>query len=539
MGGAEPDTIPARFAAVVAEDPDRTAIHYFGHDVSLRALDRWADAVATGLHEAGLRPGDRLAIMLQNVPEYVAAVLAAWRLGAVVVPLNPMYTARELTTVIGDCGARVLVCHPATAGAGLGHLALDLIVVTDGWTLARRREPRLSRPGPASEPYAGPARLVAFEELAATDPAGHRFQVRPGDLAILPYTSGTTGPPKGARVTHGNAFHQACLFRDWFGLGGRDALLAVSPLSHITGLIAHLGVCLVTPMPLVLAYRFHPEVMAELCAERSCTVAVGAITIFTAFLGTAAVRPESLRSLRHVVSGGAPVPRAVVEAFRERFGISIVPTYGLTETTSSSHLVPVGVEPAVDPASGAPAVGVPVTGARTRIVDPAGRVLGPGEAGEIELSGPGVVDGYWARPEESAAVIRDGWLRTGDVGFQDADGWLFVVDRLKDMIIASGFKIWPREVEDVLYEHPTVRECAVIGVPDDYRGETVAAFVSLREGARATPEELIEHCRARMAAYKYPRVIHLLDGLPKTTSGKVLRRELRALATRDTSLGET
>ncbi|GAA0964947.1 AMP-binding protein [Acrocarpospora macrocephala] len=524
-------TIPSSFAAALKAAPDRTAVHYFGRDVSLRSLDRWADAIATGLQDGGVRKGDRVAIMLQNVPEYVASVIATWKLGAVVVPLNPMYTARELTAVIDDCGARVLICHPSTADAGLSRLALDLIVVTEGWGLAQRREPRLSLPGPVSEPYAGRARLVGLDELTATvDARVHEFRIRPGDLAILPYTSGTTGPPKGARVTHAGAFHQACLFRDWFDLGASDSVLAVSPLGHITGLIAHVGVCLVTPMPLVLGYRFHPEVMAELCEDRSCTFTVGAITVFTSFLRTPAVRPESLRSLRQVVSGGAPVPRAVVESFRERFGISITPTYGLTETTSSSHLVPAGVDPAVDPGSGTLSVGVPVTGVSVKVVDKAGLALGPGEPGEIEISGPGVVDGYWAKPVESAAAIRAGWLRTGDVGFVDENGWLFVVDRLKDMIIASGFKVWPREVEDVLYEHPAVHECAVIGVPDPYRGETVAAFVSLKPGVSAAPDELVEHCRARMAAYKYPRVIHLLDDLPKTTSGKVLRRELRALA---------
>ena len=232
-------------------------------------------------------------------------------------------------------------------------------------------------------------------------------------------------------------------------------------------------------------------------------------------------------SLRTIVSGGAPIAPATVEAFEERFGVYIHNIYGLTETTSPSHCVPIGTRAPVDPTSGALSVGVPVYGTVVRVVGEDGGDVAPGEIGELVTSGPQVVPGYWGRPEESERAIPGGALHTGDVGFMDADGWFYVVDRKKDQINAAGFKVWPREVEDVLYGHPAVREAAVVGVPDAYRGETVKAYVSLRPGEDVEADELIAFCREHMAAYKYPRQIEFVDELPRTASGKVLRRVLR------------
>ena len=233
-------------------------------------------------------------------------------------------------------------------------------------------------------------------------------------------------------------------------------------------------------------------------------------------------------SLRTIVSGGAPIAPATVEAFERRFGVYIHNIYGLTETTSPSHCTPIGTRAPVDPTSGALSVGVPIYGTVVRVVDEDGRELPAGEVGELVTSGPQVVPGYWGRPDETERAIPGGALHTGDVGFMDADGWFYVVDRKKDQINAAGYKVWPREVEDVLYGHPAVREVAVVGVADAYRGETVKAFVSLRAGERVEADELIAFCRERMAAYKYPRQIEFVDELPRTASGKVLRRVLRA-----------
>jgi long-chain acyl-CoA synthetase len=354
-------------------------------------------------------------------------------------------------------------------------------------------------------------------------------------VAFLVYTSGTTGPPKGAMNTHRNVVYNAEVYRRWVGLTPDDVVLAVAPLFHVTGLVAHLAVALLLPMPLVLGYRFDAAVMAELAERHRATWAMGSITAFIALMNNPDAVKRDLSSMTKVGSGGAPIAPSTVEQFERAFGAYIHNIYGLTETTSPSHGVPWGRRAPVDPTSGALSVGVPVCGYTVRIVDEERNELPVGEVGELVTEGPGVVSGYWNKPEESANALPQGRLHTGDVGFMDSDGWFYLVDRQKDMIVASGYKVWPREVEDVLYQHPAVRETGVVGVPDSYRGETVKAFVSLKAGAGVEPEELIAFCKERMAAYKYPRQVEIVDEIPKTVTGKVLRRELRNQASSSSS----
>lgn len=277
----------------------------------------------------------------------------------------------------------------------------------------------------------------------------------------------------------------------------------------------------------MLAQRFCPIVAARLTAHHSATVTIAAITAYVAIANDPAAREYDLTSLRHTYSGGAPIAPTTVADIRAATGMLIRPVYGLTETTGPTHLCPPDADPPVHAGTRALSVGTAATGTKFRILNEAGEPVPTGEPGEVAISGPQVVPGYWERPEETRSAIRDGELWTGDIGVVDDEGWLYLVDRSKDMIIASGFKVWPREVEDVLYEHGSVREAAVVGVPDSYRGETVWAYVSLKVGCRAEPRDLEEHCRSRLAAYKYPRVVHIVDDLPKTPTGKILRRELR------------
>jgi long-chain acyl-CoA synthetase len=354
-----------------------------------------------------------------------------------------------------------------------------------------------------------------------------RPALQSSDVALLTYTSGTTGPPKGAMTTHGNAVFNAQTFRDWVGLNGDDVVLGVAPLFHITGLIAHIAVSLLIGAPLVLTYRFDVSEVLRTVRDERATFMVGSITVFIALMNAADGDPDALTSLRAIYSGGAPIAPATARAFQQRFRIYLHNIYGLTETTSPAMSVPFGVEAPVDPVSGALAVGIPVFDTTVRILDEAGAPCAPGTIGEIAVSGPQVCAGYWRKPAETAQAFVAGELRTGDVGFMDEHGWFYLVDRKKDQINAGGYKVWPREVEDVLYEHPAVREAAVVGVTDDYRGETVKAYVSLVPGADATAQELIAFARERMAAYKYPRLLELVDDIPKTTSGKLLRRALR------------
>ena len=278
---------------------------------------------------------------------------------------------------------------------------------------------------------------------------------------------------------------------------------------------------------MVLAYRFDPTETLRLIEKHRTTITVAAITAYLAMQRDDALERYDISSLTKAYSGGAPIPPATVDEFRARTGIGLRSAYGLTETTSPSHLTPLGKHPPTDETTGALAVGIPVFNTGSRILDEDGRALPPGEVGEVVISGPQVIPGYWEQPEETANAIRDGELFTGDVGKVDDEGWLYIVDRKKDLINAAGYKIWPREVEDVLYQHPAVYEAAVVGAPDEYRGETVHAFISLKPGVGVDPDELIAFCREEMAAYKVPRVVEIVDEIPKTTSGKILRRELR------------
>jgi long-chain acyl-CoA synthetase len=502
----EPDHPSAlgMFAATARRAPDAVAIQYRDSALTFAGLDERSGAFAAALAQRGVARGDRVALYLQNVPEFVVAVVAAWKLGAIAVSVNPMLKEREVRTLLDDCEPVALVtldslweevARDAVAGTSVR------VVVTEGQVDELARE------------HAG---------QAPPDPG-----LGPDDIAFLTYTSGTTGPPKGAMNTHGNVVFSSQTYRDWVGVGGDDVILGVAPLFHITGLIAHVGLSLLTGAPLVLDHRFDALRALELIERHQVTFTTGAITVFIALMDAPEAGERDTSSLRTIVSGGAPIAPATVEAFEERFGTYIHNIYGLTETTSPSHCVPMGTRAPVDPTSGALSVGVPVYGTVVRVVGEDGRDLPAGEVGEIVTSGPQVVPGYWGRPEESERAIPGGALHTGDVGFMDADGWFYVVDRKKDQINAAGYKVWPREVEDVLYGHPAVREAAVVGVPDAYRGETVKAFVSLRPGERADADELIAFCRERMAAYKYPRVVELVDDLPRTASGKVLRRVLR------------
>ncbi len=518
------------FRASVSRNPDGDIIRYFGGRITARELDELSDAFAVALAGLGVRAGDRVALYLQNVPQFVIAMLATWKAGGIAVPVNPMYRARELDAVLRDSGARVLVClqslHRDVARSVVDDAGQDTIVVTTSELDYRARDDQRVFAGIEPLDCDGAHDLAALIER-------HRGQVPadvsfgPSDIAFLTYTSGTTGPPKGATNTHGNVVFNSQAYRQWCRLGPDDVVLGVAPLFHITGLIAHVTLSLLLGAPLVLAYRFEPSVMMETIRDERPTFTIGSITVFIALMNAPNADRDALASLTKTWSGGAPIPPSAVKAFQAQFGQYIHNAYGLTETTSPSHLVPFDAVAPVDDISGALSVGVPVYNTVVRIVGDDGQDLPPGEVGEIVTSGPMVVSGYWNKPEETEHALPGGALHTGDVGYMDAAGWFYIVDRKKDQINAGGYKVWPREVEDVLYQHEAVREAAVVGVPDAYRGETVKAYVSLRPGQTATAEELIAFCRQQMAAYKYPRQVEFLDELPKTVSGKLLRRELR------------
>lgn len=508
------------------------AVHHFGATLSFADIDAAASSLASALSGRGVRPGHRVAIYLQNDPQWLVSLLACWKAGAVPVAVNPMLRSRELRHILTDSGATAVVCldslYPAAretmAAAGIGTVItthpLDM-------TPAARVPDSIAANIAARQSFSDAMdwhRIVGPQTAAPTAP-------RPAaaELGALMYTSGTTGRQKGAMNTHGAMMHSATVYCRWWDLQPqRDVIIGLAPIFHITGLIAGLGVHIVSGAPVVLMHRFDAEhTLTEIATWRG-TFMIGASTAFIALTNHPALARVDVTSLTKTPSGGAAVSQALIDKVHAAAGWTLRGAYGMTETNSPTHLGPVGVDPPTDPESGATSVGVPVPGADVRIVDISdGRVLPPGETGEIVVSGPMVVPGYWQLPQESAHAVRAGWLHTGDIGRMTPDGWLFVVDRLKDVINAGGYKVFPRDVEDVLYEHPAVLEASVVGVPDEYRGETVKAFVSLVRGATTTPEELVVFCRERMAAYKYPRSVVVLDELPKNAAGKLLRRELR------------
>ncbi|MFH9863410.1 class I adenylate-forming enzyme family protein [Streptomyces sp. NPDC017202] len=512
-----------------AEAPDRAFLTYFDGRLTYREADELSDSVAGHLAARGLERGDRVAVLLQNSPHFVLAVLGAWKAGATVVPVNPMYKSGEVAHVLRDGEVAALICADRAWESYLRATAADSpvrIVLTACELDFQTR---------------GDTRVLGFErlpqapdadDLTAVARAGHPAPAdrdpAAADTALISYTSGTSGTPKGATNTHANIMYNAERQRTGLHLPEAPVYHALAPLFHITGMVCQLGACLDSAGTLVLTYRFEAGVVLEAFAEHRPHYTVGPSTAFMALAAHPAVTREHFSSFVNISSGGAPLPPALVEKFRAGFGPYIRNGYGLTECTAPCASVPPHREAPVDPASGTLAVGVPGPDTVVRIVDDQGAEVPFGEQGEIVVRGPQVVPGYWRRPDATAETFPDGELRTGDIGFMDEQGWLYVVDRKKDMINASGFKVWPREVEDVLYTHPAVREAAVVGVPDGYRGETVKAYISLRPGAGTDPGELAAYCKERLAAYKYPRQVEILPDLPKTASGKILRRELRS-----------
>ncbi|MDQ3945030.1 MAG: AMP-binding protein [Actinomycetota bacterium] len=515
--------------------PDRPLVHYFGNAITVSEVDRLTDALAVGLRDLGIGVGDRVAVYLQNIPQFLLAQLSIWKAGAIMVSVNPMLKEKELELMLTDSGASALVCleslYGQVAAGVVGKTDVKAVITTSELDLAGDTSSALLA-GVKRERHEGThdlLELIRRHEGGRPEPV----QLDSDTVAVLTYTSGTTGPPKGAMNTHGNMVFNAQTYRDWMYLDDDDVVLAVAPLFHVTGLIGHVAVAMLVPMPMVLTYRFDAATVLEAIERHRATFTVGSITVFIALMNDPAAKEHDVSSLTKVYSGGAPIAPPTVEAFEEQFGAYIHNIYGLTETTSPSHAVPFHRRAPVDPNSGALSVGVPVFNTIVKVVGEDGKEVPAGEIGEFVTIGPEVVPGYWQKPEETEHAIPGGELHTGDVGFMDEEGWFYVVDRKKDMINVSGYKVWPRDVEDALYGHPAVREAAVVGVPDPYRGETVKAYVSLKAGHTVEEAELIAFCKERMAAYKYPRQIELIDELPKTVTGKILRRELRDQAIKE------
>ena len=445
-------------------------------------------AVAAVFATAGLRRGDVLAIMLPNRVELVTSMFAAWRLGAAVTPVNPALTAQEARYQVADAGATLVVADDP--GAAL---------LTDG-----------------------PYRIIGLDEVTAPPrPAAPPALVTdPEALALLIYTSGTTGRPKGVMLDHANVSATARIIIDWFEMTAGTRSLLVLPLFHVNGIMVSVVSPLLAGGSAVIAERFQAATFWTTVEQARPTFFSAVPTIY-AMLTSRPGAPPDTRSLRFVICGAAPMPRELIGEFEERFGVPVVEGYGLSECTVCCTANPLhGLRKAGS-------VGRPMPGIDVGVVNEADQLLPAGQAGEVVVRGPNVMRGYLGRPEESAQTLREGWLHTGDVGRFDEDGYLSLVDRVKDLIIRGGENIYPKEIEDVLYTHPAVLEAAVVGQQDDVFGEQPVAFVALRNGFDAVPEDFIEHCRQSLARYKMPREVFIEQTLPKNALGKIAKPVLR------------
>jgi long-chain acyl-CoA synthetase len=507
--------------------PRRVALEFLGRSLTYRELWREVEAFAKGLQEAGLRPGDRVAIMLPNSPQFVIAFYGTLLAGGVGVNVNPMYTPRELRHQLQDAGVQALVILDQLLSRYQevkAEVPVRLLVRTgiqDYLPFPKNLlyPLMLRRKGQAPKALEGiPWR--AFLKRGRPEPVA----VDLDDLALLQYTGGTTGLAKGAMLTHRNLSSNALQVRAWIPdfREGEEVVLGAIPFFHVYGMTVAMNLALLGAAKLVLLPRPEIGPIVEAIEKHRVTLFPGVPTLYVAFNNFPGIEKRDLKSVRACISGSAPLPLEVAERFEKLTGAKLVEGYGLTEASPVTHCNPLYGERRLG------SVGLPLPGVDAKVVDEEGKEVPLGEVGELIVKGPNVMKGYWNRPDETQKALKDGWLFTGDLARMDQDGYFYIVDRKKDMIIAGGYNIYPREVEEVLYGHEAVQEAAVVGVPDPYRGETVAAFIVLKEAYRGkvTEKDIEAFCRANLAAYKVPRIIQFREGLPKSSVGKILKREL-------------
>jgi fatty-acyl-CoA synthase len=508
-------------ARCAAQHPERAAIHYYGSEITYGELKRDADALAGYLQQrCGVRRGDRVLLYLQNSPQFIIAYYAVMRADAVVVPINPMNLADELRHYIEDAGTTV-----AIAGQELEERVAAQSALRHAIYAAYSDYVRSATDLPLPDFVRAPARSRSWQDALGAGLAPGPHQAQSEDLAVMPYTSGTTGKPKGCMHTHSSVQATTIAYLQWRGSGDGAVVLSPLPMFHVTGMQAGMNGPLCKGATLVVMSRWDRDCAARLIERRRVTNWSAITTMLVDFLSNPDLDKYDLSSLKVLGGGGAAMPEALARKLEEVFGLPYVEGYGLSETMAPTH-----INPPQRPKR--QCGGIPIFNTDARVIDIEKSVeLKANEVGEIIVSGPQIFQGYWKQPEATAEVFiqHDGkrFFRTGDLGYYDEDGYFFITDRLKRMINASGFKVWPAEVEALLYGHPAIQEACVVGAPDGYRGETVKALVVLKKNANATPGDITGWARDKMAAYKVPRVIEFVEHLPKTPTGKILWRELQ------------
>ncbi|HZC04129.1 MAG TPA: long-chain fatty acid--CoA ligase [Ktedonobacterales bacterium] len=490
-----------------AQYPDKTAIIFRDQPTNYAEFNLRANQVANGLIDLGVRKGDRVGLLLHNIPLFLEAYYGVLKAGAVVVPMNVLYKQGEVAYIMRDCGAKALLTFAPFAPVALAAASecpdLKHVIV--------------------AAPVAVPGALSWAQTIGAAPATPPHVEVREDDLAVLSYTSGTTGRPKGAMLTHGNLLANIEENSDiqQIKISSDDVVWLGLPLFHIYGMNVGMNNTIHYGGTMLVVERFEPLATLEDIQKHRVTVIYGAPPMFIAWSQVPTIRETDFSSVRFISSGAAALPVAIIGLFQELTHAPITEGYGLSEAS------PVLTTNAAGPYTKPGTVGPAIPGVEIKIVDDAGNEVPHGEMGELIARGPNIMVGYWNQPQATADTLRDGWLYTGDLATEDEDGYITIVDRKKDMIVVSGYNVYPREVEEMLYQHPAVADAAVVQYPDPYQGESVLAFVVRKEGQNVSAQELIDFCRSQIAVFKCPRRIEFVDELPKNNTGKVLRRQLR------------
>lgn len=501
------------------ECPDRIAVIFNDVKLPYKAVNAAANQVANGLAARGIGRGDKVALTCPNLPFFPIIYYGILKAGATVVPLNVLLKGREIAYHLADSDAKAYLCFQGTPELPMGQFGYE------GFSNTASCEHffMITADPTALSPIEGTQTLGML--MGRQSPAFDTVQTNPDDTAVILYTSGTTGMPKGAELSHMNMLLNARLADNLFAIGEHDVHLITLPLFHSFGQTVQMNAGFYTRASLSLLPRFDPDTALAIMERDNVTFFAGVPTMYWALLNYPGADHYDLEKIANnltmAVSGGSALPVEVLKQFGERYTVKILEGYGLSETS------PVATFNRIDIPSKPGSVGIPVWGVDVRVVDVDDNDVQPGEMGEIVIKGHNVMKGYYNRPKETAEVMKNGWFYTGDIGTFDEDGYLYITDRVKDMIIRGGFNVYPREVEEIMMTHPAISLVAVIGVPHDSHGEEIKAFVILKDGANATPDEIIAWCKDNMAAYKYPRLVEISTELPMTATGKILKRELR------------
>ena len=526
-------TIPQALSRSAERFGDRNAISYMGRSITFRELDGLVNSFARALADIGVGPGDKVAIVLPNIPQTIIANMAVYRLGAVVALNNPLYTEHELAYQFNDADAKVAitlsVLVPRITGI-MKDTAVEKVISCQINTYLPFPKKQIF-PLVKKQMYrkiAADDKVLRFEDMIGRYPSTPVEDRSAWDeLSTLIYTGGTTGIAKGVMLSHANISCNVQQFKSWFPdlAEGEEAIMGNFPIFHAAGFTACQNFMLWMGWEHVMIPRPEPKAIVELLKKYRPGFLPGVPSIFVGLLADDEFRKMDLKFIRGFFSGAAPLAADTIRDLKELTGATILEVYGMTETTPIATVTPWGGE------IKAGTVGCPLPDTDIRIVDivEGNKEVPPGETGEVVIGGPQVMMGYYKKPDETRDALRDGWVYTGDIGFFDEDGYLSIVDRKKDMVISAGYNVYPVEVDNVLFDHPKVLEACCVGISDSYRGESLRAFVVVREGETLSSDEVIAFCKERLAAYKVPREVVFLDELPKTVVGKILRRELRDL----------